>query len=133
MSSTIRNAALAIAAAFAIAIPARADDAPAPAAFAKIEIRGLDAFFSAADRIAAPYVPAGQAKGIFIGACSARAFNPFEVADREGTVRCVVFGVDDDLDVLLDFPAAGGDASGALGKLAEALQIGRAHVELQSQ
>lgn len=121
MSFTIRNAVLAIAAAFAMVLPARAEEAAAPTAFAQVEIRGLDALFSAADRVAAPYVPAGQAKGMFIGACNARAINPFEVVDGEGTVRVVVYGVDDDWDVLLDFPAAGGDAAGALGKLAEAL------------
>ena len=118
MKSTIRNAVFAIVAAFAMVPTVRADG---PAAVAQVEIRGLDALFSAADRIAAPYVPAGQAKGMFIGACGARGINPFEVVDGEGTVRGVVYGVDDDLDVLLDFPAAGGDAAGALGKLAEAL------------
>ncbi len=118
MKSTIRNAVFAIAAAFAMVPTVRADG---PAAVAQVEIRGLDALFAAADRIAAPYVPAGQAKGMFIGACSARAVNPFEVVDGEGTVRCVVYGVDDDWDVLFDLPAAGGDAAGALGKLAEAL------------
>lgn len=115
MKSTIRNAVFAIAAAFAMVLPARADG---PAAVAQVEIRGLDALFSAADRIAAP---AGQAKGLFIGACGALGINPFEVVDGEGTVRVVVYGVDDDWDVLLDFPAAGGDAAGAIGKLAEAL------------
>ena len=118
MKSTIRNAVFAIAAAFAMVPTVRADG---PAAVAQVEIRGPDALFAAADRIATPYVPAGQAKGMFIGACSARAVNPFEVVDGEGTVRCVVYGVDDDWDVLFDFPAAGGDAAGALGKLAEAL------------
>lgn len=118
MKSTIRNAVFAIAAAFAMVPTVRADG---PAAVAQVEIRGLDALFDAADRIAAPYVPAGQAKGMFVGACSARAVNPFEVVDGEGTVRCVVYGVDDDWDVLFDLPAAGGDAAGALGKLAEAL------------
>ena len=118
MKSTIRNAVFAIAAALAMVPTVRADG---PAAFAQVEIRGLDALFSAADRIAAPYVPAGQAKGMFIGACGARGINPFEVVDGEGTVRGVVYGVDDDWDVLLDLPAAGGDAAGALGKLAEAL------------
>lgn len=118
MKSAIRTAVLAIVAAFAMVLPARADG---PAAVAQIEIRGLDALFDAADRIAAPFVPAGQAKGMFIGACSARAINPFEVVDGEGTVRVVVYGVDDDWDVLLDFPAAGGDATAVLGKLAGAL------------
>ncbi len=118
MKSTIRNAVFAIAAAFAMVPTVRADG---PAAVAQVEIRGLDALFSAADRIAVPYVPAGQAKGMFVGACSARAVNPFEAVDGEGTVRCVVYGVDDDWDVLFDFPAAGGDAAGVLGKLAEAL------------
>ncbi len=115
MKSTIRHAVLAIAAAFAMVPTVRADG---PAAVAQVEIRGLDALFAAADRIAAP---SGQAKGLFIGACGALGINPFEVVAGEGTVRVVVYGVDDDLDVLLDFPAAGGDAAGALGKLEEAL------------
>ena len=121
MSSTIRNAVLAIAAAFAMVLPARADDAAAPASFVQIEMRGLDALFSAADRIAAPYVPAGQAKGMFIGACNARAINPFEVVDGGGTVRFMACGTLDENCFLLDLPAAGGDTAACLDKWTEAL------------
>ena len=123
MSSTIRNAVLAIAAAFAMVLPARAEEAAAPAVVAQSEIRGIDALFSAVDRIAAPYVPAGQAKGMFIGACSAQfGINPFEIIDGEGTVRVLVCGTPEngiDGDFLFDFPAAGGDAEAGVGKLPE--------------
>lgn len=119
MTSPIRTAVLAIAAAFAIAVPARAE---APAVVAQVEIRGLDAFFGAVDRIAAPYAPAGEAKGMLTGMGTASVgVNPFELIDGAGTVRVVVYGVDDDMDALLDFPAAGGDVAGVLGKLQEAL------------
>lgn len=121
MSSTIRNAVLAIAAAFAMVLPARAEEAAAPAAFVQIEMRGLDALFSAADRIAAPYVPAGQAKGMFIGACGARGINPFEVIDSGGTVRLMACGNLDENCFLVDLPAAGGDAAACLDKWTEAL------------
>lgn len=119
MISPIRVAVLAIAAAIAVALTARAD---APSVVARIEIRGLDAFFGAIDRISAPYAPAGQAKGMFTGMGSASVgVNPFELIDGAGTVRVVVYGVDDDMDVLLDFPAAGGDVAGVIGKLERAL------------
>ncbi|MBR4190863.1 MAG: hypothetical protein IKQ55_13005 [Kiritimatiellae bacterium] len=121
MKSTIRNAVLAIAAAFAMVLPARAEEAAAPAAFVQIEMRGLDALFSAADRIAAPYVPAGQAKGMFIGACGARGINPFEVIDSGGTVRLMACGNLDENCFLVDLPAAGGDAAACLDKWTEAL------------
>ncbi|MBR3582239.1 MAG: hypothetical protein IKO01_02195 [Kiritimatiellae bacterium] len=115
MKSTIRHAVLAIAAALAMVPTVRADG---PAAFAQVEIRGLDALFAATDRIAAPYVPAGQAKGMFIGACEARGINPFEVVDGGETVRFLVCEAP---NYLLDIPAAGGDASAVLEKLAGAL------------
>ena len=127
MTSTIRTAAFALAAGASILSACRASVSvpnavsaaeAAPVVFAQLEIRGLDAFFDTVDRIAAPYAPAGQAKAMLTGMGGASlGVNPFDLIDGNGTVRVVVYGVDNDMDVLLDFPAAGGDVSGVLGKL----------------
>ncbi len=120
MKSTIRTLVFAIAAASAIALPARA---AAPAAIAQVEIRGLDAFFGAVDRIAAPYAPAGQAKAMFTGmGTAALGADPSEIANGNGTVRAVVCSSEgNDWAVVLEYPAAGGDSAASVGKMAGAL------------
>ncbi len=120
MKSTIRTAVSAAAAAFAMILPARA---AAPAAVAQVEIRGLDAFFGAIDRIAAPYAPAGQAKAMFTGmGTAALGADPSEIADGKGTVRAVVCSSErNDWAVVLEYPAAGGDSAASVGKMAGAL------------
>lgn len=117
MKSTIRTLALAIAAASAIVIPARAGD---PVAVAQIEIRGLEAFCGAVDRFANP---PGQAKGMIIGmGTTGLGVNPFEIADGNGTVRAVVCATGmNDSAVVIEYPAAGGDSAASIGKMAGAL------------
>lgn len=92
--------------------------AAAPTVIAQLEIRGLAPFLSAAERIAAPVLPAGQLTGMLNGMSAAMlGADPFAFLGRtDAPIRAILYTLSKP-GILFDMPVADGDTSAFFDRL----------------
>jgi hypothetical protein len=129
MKSIIRTAALAMATAFVLAVCGCATTAEQragcpPRIETQFEIRGLDAFLDSIDRLPLPNLSPRQLRTMFeqLGLGIA-GISPFKITDTKGTapIRIIVWKLPvfrGASGLIFDIPAAGGNPSGVIGKIA---------------